>query len=109
MSMSNELPLRVHLVPITGESIETTQWACPKCHWVWKDFDLAKACYSCCCIRKISAPEVARSFDYQDQTITELRNLTTGKPRYVSSTQDDLILSPEEINNIIKRTADLEI
>jgi len=94
--MSNELPLRVHLIPITGESIETSQWACSKCHWVWKEFDLARAC----CVNEV------KTFDYKNLTITELRNRATGKPRYVV-TQEDLALSPEEINSIIKRSADL--
>lgn len=92
--MSNELPLRVHLVPITGESIETTQWACHKCHWVWKNFDMASAC--------CSSKAKATTFDHQGQTVTEIRNVATGKPTYYGSPRDgDLYLSPEEINEIV--------
>jgi Zn-finger nucleic acid-binding protein len=54
----NELPLRVQLVPITGANIETNQWACPKCHCVWKDFDLARAC---CASKKAQQDDAARS------------------------------------------------
>lgn len=43
--MENNVPYRVHLVPVTGPTIETDQWACAKCKIIYKHHSLA----ACCC------------------------------------------------------------
>ena len=43
-----ELPYRVHLVPITGSSIETNMWACNKCRMVYSTYKEAQECPQSC-------------------------------------------------------------
>ena len=40
-----KLPYRVHLVPVTGASIESNSWACGECQRVCWDYNHA---FSCC-------------------------------------------------------------
>ena len=42
--MTERLPYRVILAPITGSCVETTKWACGTCQEVFPSFDNAKTC-----------------------------------------------------------------
>jgi len=42
--MTERLPYRVILAPITGNCVETTKWACGKCQEVFPSHENAKAC-----------------------------------------------------------------
>lgn len=48
LDSTNELPYRVHLVPITGKSIETNMWACNKCWTVHMAYREALECVEDC-------------------------------------------------------------
>ena len=39
-----KLPYRIHLIPITGPSIESNSWACGECRRVQLSFEEAKRC-----------------------------------------------------------------
>ena len=43
-----KLPYRVHLVPLTGSSIETNMWACNKCWTVHMTYNEALECLQDC-------------------------------------------------------------
>ena len=46
--MTERLPYRVILAPITGKCVESTKWACGKCQEVFPAHETAKACQCNC-------------------------------------------------------------
>jgi len=52
--MENNVPYRVHLVPVTGPTIETEKWACPKCEDIYV---LHSSAARCCATKSEIDPE----------------------------------------------------
>ena len=57
--MENNVPYRVHLVPVTGPTIETEKWACPKCGEIYL---LHASAARCCIVTNEFDPELDLPF-----------------------------------------------